>query len=65
MMLYFKTKTDINGNTYSLEIDTNNKTVTDANLPQPDAVVVSRRKLHDLMTECINDGYKAIYRIYI
>ena len=65
MKLYFKTKTDINGNTYALEIDLDNKNIEDNNLPDPDAIVVPKRKLRALEDEFINAGFSRNNKIFL
>ena len=65
MKLYFKTKTDINGNTYGLEIDLDNKNIEDNNLPDPDAIVITRRKMRELEDEFMANGYSLNCKIFL
>jgi hypothetical protein len=64
MKQYFKTKTDINGNTYTLEIDHDAKTYSENRLPAPDAVIIGKRERIRMMDELKRNGYTCHIYIY-
>lgn len=60
MILKFKTKTDINGNTYYLQIDTNNRTYSQVHsfaFMGAESVRIGTRDRNKILENCINDGY--------
>jgi len=61
MLLEYKTKTDINGNSLKLVIDTEKKTVNKSYfLWLHNPVTVSKQKLGKLYNECIENGYRKL-----
>ena len=59
MILRFKTKTDRNGNTYHLIIDTNNQTYSTEIRTMADfeAVVIGKTDRHNMITTLKENGY--------
>jgi len=59
MITNYMTKTDINGNTYTLTIDHNARTFTrGAWLVRSECITITRRKMRELIEECKSNGYK-------
>ena len=60
MRTLYATKTDRNGNTYKLVIDTDRKMYADENtgfFHRSDAVTITRKKMRELRTAAISAGY--------
>lgn len=60
MKTLYATKTDRNGNTYKLVIDTDRKMYADENtgfFHRSDAVTITRKKMRELRTAAISAGY--------
>ena len=61
MELIFKTDLDINGNSYSLAIDTDRKEFSRVSRNSYSyKIKVPRKKLRDLVCQCREDGYKEV-----
>lgn len=61
MIMTFKTKRDMNGNTYYLDIDTERKTYrVDYNCYNRDIepIVIGKRERHKLMDRLDDEGYE-------
>ena len=54
MVLEFKTKTDINGNTYHLIIDTEKKTLTYSGFG---GIVITRKEMREIIEKASAEGY--------
>lgn len=61
MELIFKTDLDINGNSYSLAIDTNRKEFSRVSRNSYSCEIkIPRKSLRNLIEQCKNDGYKEV-----
>ena len=61
MELIFKTGLDINGNIYSLVIDTDRKEFSRVSRSSYSCeIIVSRKCLRNLIEQCKEDGYKEV-----
>ena len=60
-LLCFKTKRDVNGNTYNVVVDVDNKLfVRDRYYSGPDFITVSRKDLRELISRLVWIGFEEV-----
>lgn len=57
MIQEYKTKTDINGNTYTLTIDHSRKTYSTNRMPYRGMIIITRKQRRELIEDLKKSGY--------